>query len=117
LTQEEFRNYCLAKKGAVEDFPFDATTVVFKISGKIFALADAAFFKTISLKCDPDKAIELRNRYPAVTPGYHLNKRLWNTIVLDGSLPDSLIRGLIDHSYERVYAGLNRAEKQNVADW
>ena len=117
MTQEEFRNYCLGKKGAVEDFPFDAETVVFKISGKIFALADAASFKSITLKCDPDKAIELRSRYPAVIPGYHLNKRHWNTIVLDGSLPDKFIRGLIDHSYERVYAGLNRAEKQNVADW
>jgi predicted DNA-binding protein (MmcQ/YjbR family) len=117
VTREEFRNYCLAKKGAVEDFPFDAGTVVFKISGKIFALADADAFTRISLKCDPDKAIELRNRYPAVIPGYYLNKRLWNTIALDGSLPDSLIRSLIDHSYERVYSGLNRAEKQNVADW
>ena len=117
MTQEEFRDYCLRKKGAVEDFPFEATAAVFKISGKIFAMADAASFKSISLKCDPDKAIELRALYPAVTPGYHLNKRHWNTIVLDGSIPDKVIRGLIDHSYERVYAGLNRAEKQNVADW
>ena len=117
MTQEEFRNYCLAKKGAVEDFPFDAATVVFKISGKIFALADAATFKRISLKCDPDKAVELRNQYPTIIPGYHLNKRHWNTIVLDGSLPDKLIYGLIDHSYETVYFGLNRAEKQNIADW
>jgi predicted DNA-binding protein (MmcQ/YjbR family) len=117
VTQEEFRNYCLGKKAVVEDFPFDATTVVFKISGKIFALADAASFKRISLKCDPDKAIDLRNRYPAVTPGYHLNKRHWNTIVLDGSIPDDVIFSLIDHSYAMVLSVLNRAERQNVDDW
>lgn len=117
MTQEEFRKYCLAKKAVIEDFPFDATTVVFKISGKIFALADAASFSRISLKCDPDKAAELRAKYPAVTPGYHLNKRLWNTIVLDGSIPDSVICSLIDHSYAMVLSGLNRAERQNVADW
>jgi predicted DNA-binding protein (MmcQ/YjbR family) len=117
MNRQDFRNYCLAKKGAIEDFPFDATTVVFKISGKIFALADAAAFKRISLKCDPAKAVELRNRYSAVIPGYHLNKRNWNTIVLDGSVPDNLIYRLIDHSYETVFLGLNRAEKQNLADW
>jgi predicted DNA-binding protein (MmcQ/YjbR family) len=117
VTRDEFRNYCLNKKGVIEDFPFDAETVVFKISGKIFALADVAAFTRISLKCDPEKALELRRLYPGVIPGYHLNKRHWNTIMLDGSIPDGLIRNLIDHSYERVYSGLNRAEKQNVADW
>jgi len=117
VTQEEFRNYCSAKKGTVEDFPFDATTVVFKISGKIFALADAVSFKRISLKCDPERATDLRSKYPAVIPGYHLNKRHWNTILLDGSIFDEVIYGLIDHSYEMVLSGLNRAKKQNVADW
>ena len=92
MTQGEFRDYCLAKKGAVEDFPFDATTVVFKISGKIFALAEAASFNRISLKCDPEKAASLRKEYPSIIPGYHLNKRHWNTIALDGSIPDSVIR-------------------------
>ena len=117
MTQEEFRDYCLRKKGATEDFPFDASTVVFKISGKIFAAADAASFERISLKCDPEIAIELRKKYPAVIPGYHFNKKHWNTVILDGSIPDNFIREMIDHSYEMVFKGLNRAEKQNVDDW
>ncbi len=117
MTQEEFRSYCLGKKGAVEDFPFDATTVVFKISGKIFALANAASFTRISLKCDPDTATDLRKQYPAIIPGYHLNKRHWNTVVLDGSLSDIFIRELIDQSYALVYSGLNRAEKTNIDEW
>jgi len=117
LTQEEFRDYCQRKKGSIEGFPFGSGTVVFKISGKIFAMADVLSFKSISLKCDPDKAVELRKQYPAVLLGYRLSKRHWNTILMDGSVPDKVIRSLIDHSYERVYSGLNRAEAQNVADW
>lgn len=116
MTREDFRNYCLAKKGAIEDFPFDATTVVFKVAGKIFALADAVSFERISLKCDPYKAIELREKYPAVIPGYHLNKRHWNTVILNGSIEDKQIYEGIDHSYNMVVSSLSRAGKQKLQE-
>jgi predicted DNA-binding protein (MmcQ/YjbR family) len=117
LTLEEFRDYCQRKKGSIEGLPYGETTVVYKISGKIFAMADAVSFKNVTLKCNPDKAVELRNQYPAVIPGYRLSKKHWNTIRMDGSVPDKVIYSLIDHSYAMTYSGLNRAEAQNVDDW
>lgn len=103
---EEFRNYCIAKKGVSEEFPFDEQTLVFKVLGKMFALTDVEEFEGINLKCDPEKALELREKYPAVQPGYHMNKKHWNTVVMDGSLNEKLIRQLIDHSYELVVQSL-----------
>ena len=98
MNVEDIRLYCLKKKVVTESFPFDDTTLVFKVAGKMFALLSLDK-QSVNLKCDPDKAIEFREHYNAVSPGYHMNKKLWNTVVLDGSVDDSLIRGWIDDSY------------------
>lgn len=96
----DFAEYCLSKPGAVETYPFGPDVVVFKVGGKIFALAPAVDEPpTLSLKCDPTRAILLRQDHPEITAGYHLNKAHWNTLDLTGSLADDLIRNLIDHSY------------------
>lgn len=108
----DFREYCLSKKGVTEEFPFDNVTLVFKVMGKMFALTDVDNFESVNLKCDPEKAIELRERYPAVTPGYHMNKKHWNTIINDQSIPDEIIYSLVDHSYELVSSGLTKSQKQ-----
>jgi predicted DNA-binding protein (MmcQ/YjbR family) len=103
---------CLAKPGSTEDYPFGDEVAVFKVAGKVFALVPLAGSPaSVSLKCDPGLAADLRQRYPAVTPGYHLNKRHWNTVTLDGSVPGEELLDLIDHSYQLVVAGLPRAER------
>lgn len=98
----ELRDYCITKNDATESFPFDEDTLVFKVNGKMFALMNLTGDLSINLKCDPEKAIELRELYPAVEPGYHMNKAHWNSIRVDGSIPSSLIKEWIDHSYELV---------------
>jgi len=103
---EEFRNYCLLKPGVIGDFPFDVTTLVFKVSGKIFALTDLEGDLSINLKCDPERAVQLREQYPAIIPGYHMSKKHWNTILIDGSVDNDLLLELIDHSYNLVVSGL-----------
>ena len=108
MDMETFRDYCLAKKGVTEGFPFDQETLVFKVMGKMFALTDVDTFPAISLKCDPEKALELRERYPAVQPAWHFNKKYWNMVILDGSVSDALLLKWIDHSYDQVVAGLPR---------
>ena len=99
---ELLRDYCLAKVEVTESFPFNEDTLVFKAGGKIFALANLDGELRINLKCQPQKALELRERYPAVIPGYHMNKVHWNTVVCDGSVPDNEILEWIDHSYDLV---------------
>jgi predicted DNA-binding protein (MmcQ/YjbR family) len=99
---ESFRDYCLKKVGAREEFPFGEETLVFKVAGKMFALTHVETFASINLKCDPEEATELREQYPSVQPGYHMNKKHWNTIVMDGSIPDRLIKEWIDSSYNLV---------------
>ena len=99
---EEFREYCIKKPGVTEEFPFDENTLVFKVKGKMFALTDLVGEFSLNLKCDPERAMELRERYPAIQPGYHMNKAHWNTIEMDGSLNQKLILELIDHSYQLV---------------
>jgi predicted DNA-binding protein (MmcQ/YjbR family) len=96
------REYCIAKAGVTESFPFGDDTLVFKVNGKIFALASLEGDLTVNLKCDPAIAIELRERYPSVIPGYHMNKKHWNTVLLDGSIPDKEVFSWIDHSYDLV---------------
>ena len=97
----------LAKPGAEGTTPFGPDVLVYKVGGKMFALAVPDDFPSrINLKCDPDRAVILRDEHDAILPGYHMNKRNWNTLVLDGSLPSSLVAGLIDHSYELVAASL-----------
>ena len=99
---ESLREYCISKKGADESFPFGEDTLVFKAAGKIFALLNLDGDLSINLKCDPAFAIELRERHSAVTPGYHMNKKHWNTIIFDGSVPDKEEFSWIDHSYELI---------------
>jgi len=99
---ESLRDYCISKKNATESFPFGDDTLVFKTNGKIFALVNLEGDLSINLKCDPVFAIELRERFTSVTPGYHMNKKHWNTVQLDGSVPDKEIFSWIDHSYEQV---------------
>jgi predicted DNA-binding protein (MmcQ/YjbR family) len=106
---------CSAKPGTVEDYPFGDQVAVFKVAGKMFALVPLGETpQSISLKCDPELATSLRNRYPGVTPGYHLNKRHWNTLTLDGSVPDDEVLELIDHSYDLVVARLTRAQRNQL---
>ena len=107
-----YREYCLQKKGVTEEFPFDSKTLVFKVMGKMFALTDVDMFTSINLKCDPERAVELRERYSAVMGGYHMNKKHWNTVLMDGTLPDNLVKEWIDHSYELVVAKLPKALKE-----
>ena len=109
LTREDLHVTCAAKRGAVETYPFGAETAVYKVGGKMFALVPRdAEPAHVSLKCDPEWSEVLRKAYPAVQPGYHLNKKHWNTIVLDGSVPDDEVEELIRHSYELVVESLPR---------
>lgn len=112
VTPDELRGCCLGMNAAYEDFPFNPETSVFKVKGKVFALSalDADPLK-VSLKCEPELAANLRAAHPAIVPGYHLNKRHWNTVTLDGSLPDGMIRDMIEDSYALVVATLPRAER------
>jgi predicted DNA-binding protein (MmcQ/YjbR family) len=106
---------CSAKPGSAEDYPFGDEVAVFKVAGKMFALVSlGAPPGSVSLKCDPELAAELRARYAAITAGYHLSKRHWNTITLDGSVPADELLDLIDHSYELVAGGLTRAERARL---
>ena len=110
MTFDELRRYLLAKPGAVEVFPFDSVTPVFKVCDKMFALILTTRHPLqCNLKCLPEKAEVLREQFPSITAGYHMNKRHWNTLILDGSLPDELICSLIDDSYGLVVAGLSKS--------
>jgi predicted DNA-binding protein (MmcQ/YjbR family) len=99
---EILREYCIAKKNVTESFPFGDDTLVFKTEGRIFALVNLEGDLSINLKCDPARAIELRERYSSVMPGYHMNKKHWNTINIDGSVPDKEVFSWVDHSYDLV---------------
>ncbi len=111
---EELREYCLSLKGVTESFPFDQNTLVFKVADKIFCITDLVDDLAVALKNDPLKNIELREEYTAVKPGYHLNKQHWNTVQIDGSLPDNLIKNLIDESYDLVVMGLTRKKQLEI---
>ena len=100
---ESFRQYCLGKEEVTEEFPFDNSTLVFKTNGKIFALTNVESFESINLKCPPEEAVQLREQYMAVQPGYHMNKKHWNTLLMDGTLPDKLVKSCIDLSYGLVF--------------
>jgi predicted DNA-binding protein (MmcQ/YjbR family) len=112
---EEFRDYCLQKNGVTEEFPFDSDTLVFKVLGKMFALTDVNAFTSINLKCDPEKAIELREQYSEVMPGYHMNKKHWNTVDMHGSLSDKLIKAWIDDSYKLVVNSLPAKTRKQIS--
>lgn len=108
MNVEDFRDYCLSKKGVTESFPFDNSTIVFKIGGKLFALAGIEFFASVNLKCDPERSIELRETFNGIKPGFHMNKKHWNTVTVDSDVPNQLLLELIDHSFELVYKSLTK---------
>ena len=106
MDMEQLREYCLQKPGATEGFPFGEQTLVFKVGEKIFLLAGLETGDRFNAKADPDQAVEWREQHEEITPGYHMNKKHWNTIRIDGGLKNSLILEIIDHSYEIVFKGL-----------
>ncbi len=111
---EELREYCLQKKACTETLPFDDVTLVFKVMGKMFALTSLDQPLSINLKCDPEKAIQLREEHEAIQPGYHMNKKHWNTIYIDGSIPASLVKSLIDDSYNLVVSKLTKKQQSEL---
>ena len=112
---ESLRLYCLSKRGTTEEFPFGEETLVFKVKGKMFALTSLETADTMNLKCDPEYALELREKYPeTVMPGYHMNKKHWNTVKLYGDLSNAQLEGLIDHSYELVVNKLRKADRDSL---
>ena len=115
MNLEDFQRFCEQKKGSELCFPFDDEHMVFKVGGKMFALAPISPFEHINLKCDPQKALELRAEHSSVIPGWHMNKKHWNTVVLDGLLSDQKIYAMIDHSYERVLASLPAKMREEIA--
>lgn len=113
---ESFREYCLKKPCATEGTPFGEDVLVFKVGGKMFALAALDEIPaTVNLKCDPDIALELRDRYEQVRPGYHMNKKHWNTVEIDSAIPEGEVRTMIDHSYELVIKTLPKAERARLS--
>lgn len=112
---EEFRDYCLSKKYVTECFPFDEKTLVFKVAGKMFALSGLEHHpSTVNLKCDPERALELREKYPEIMEGFHMSKIHWNTIIIEGNLPNKLLKELIDHSYYLVVKGLTKKQQKEL---
>ena len=115
IDADALRDWCLARPGVTEERPFGPITTVFKVSGKVFALSALEREPLeISLKCDPDLAQALRRDHPAIRPGYHLNKRHWNTVLCDGSLPDAMIIDMVEDSYDLVVEGLPRATRDRL---
>ncbi|MGK0413852.1 MAG: putative DNA-binding protein (MmcQ/YjbR family) [Polaribacter sp.] len=118
---EELRDFCIAKKGVTEHFPFDEVTLVFKVMHKMFALSSLDAWEkreeSINLKCDPDKAEELRVAYEGIKPGWHMNKRLWNTVTINtADVSDALVKELINHSYELVVKGLTKKLQKELEE-
>lgn len=115
---QDFYEYCLAKKGVTEHFPFDEDTLVFKVGGKIFALTSLKKWEegdhSVNLKCDPEWAVELRSEYEAVNPGYHMSKIHWNTVAFNQDVSDKMIRQFIDHSYELVFKSLTKKAQAEI---
>jgi predicted DNA-binding protein (MmcQ/YjbR family) len=115
VTASELRSWCLAQPGATEEFPFGEQPSVFKVGGKMFALCNLRSRPLeLSLKCEPELGERLRASYPAIRAGYHLNKRHWNTVTLDGSLPDTMVFDMLEDSYDLVVAGLPRATRRRL---
>ena len=117
MNAPELCDCCLGHAGAFEDFPFTHEHSVFKVAGKMFALSMLERTPLeVSMKCEPELAVELRNSYPAIRPGYHLNKRHWNTVTIDSSLEDQLVRDMIEDSYDLVVSGLPKRVREQL-DW
>ena len=114
MNVEDFRAYCITKKGVTEGFPFDGSTLVFKVMGKMFALSDVDQFDFVNLKCDPEKAIALREEFQGVTPGYHMNKKHWNSVSVLGDISDKLIYEWVDDSYDLVVSSLTKKLQEEL---
>lgn len=115
MNVETLREYCLSKKAVTEDFPFGEDTLVFRVMNKIFLLVSLSSNPLqFNAKCDPDKAIELREQYDAVQPGYHMNKKHWNTIIMDGSLSNALLKEMIDDSYDLIVQSLPQKDRERL---
>lgn len=117
---QAFYDYCLSKKGVTEHFPFDEDTLVFKVGGKMFALSSLSQWEngeaSVNLKCDPERALELRAEYESIQPGFHMSKVHWNTVAVDGDVPQKLFRELIDHSYELIFKSLTKKLQAEIAE-
>lgn len=111
MNVESLREYCLSLPLATEDFPFDETTLVFRVVGKIFAMLDLERPDVVSLKCNPDYALQLREEHPEISGAWHMNKKYWNQVNLSGHLEDELVQGLVRHSYAEVVKKLTRKER------
>ena len=115
MNHEILRDYCLKKKAVTEEFPFDSETLVYKVAGKVFLITRIEQFPLrMNLKCDPELAIEMREKYAAVYPGYHMNKKHWNSVQDDGSIPQQELIKMIDHSYELVVSGLPKKLREQL---
>ena len=114
MNVEYVREYCLKLKSCTEDFPFDETTLVMKVADKMFALINLDENPSVNLKCDPEEALKLREEFEAVKPGYHMNKKYWNTIELNGTIPDDRLKGWIKNSYKLVVAKLPKVEREKL---
>ena len=117
---ESYQQYCLAKPAVTEHFPFDEDTLVFKVGGKMFALSSLKDWEaanpTVNLKCDPDRAEELRAEYDGIIPGYHMSKIHWNTISVNRDVSDKMIKELIDHSYDLIFKSLTKKLQNEISD-
>lgn len=120
MNLETYYEYCLSKKGVSEHFPFDADTLVFKVGGKMFALSSLKQWEkgepSVNLKCDPDKAQELRAQFDDIKPGFHMSKLHWNTIAINQGVSDKLLKELIDHSYELVFKSLTKKIQSEILE-
>ena len=112
---EQYRDYCIAKKGVTESFPFDEKTLVFKVMNKMFALTNVESFMFVNLKCNPEKAIELREEHEGIIAGYHMSKKHWNSVSTQGEISDSLINQLIDDSYDLIVGSLTKKLQKALA--
>lgn len=111
---DEFREYCLSKPGVTEDTPFGPDTLVFKVMNKMFAVTGIDKYEFVNLKCAPERALELREQWPGIKPGWHMNKQHWNSVYVDGSVPDNLIKELTDHSYQLIVASLPKKVRDEL---
>lgn len=116
---EAYRSYCVSKKGVTEHFPFDLDTLVFKVGNKMFALSSLSQWEagnaSANLKCDPERAEELRAEYEGIVPGFHMSKTHWNTVAINADVPDAFVRELIDHSYDLIYKSLTKKLQSEIA--
>ena len=113
---EDLCNFCLSLQGTEEGFPFDESTIVFKVKGKLYCLTNIDNFNLVNVKCDPEKAMELREQFEAVIPGYHMNKKHWNSLLMNGTLSASFIKKWVTHSYELIIASLPKKDRLELGE-